>query len=572
MPTEQRSLDWRGVVQYGGLLLIIALCGLGAFQFYELASVYSLIENTRLVSVPLVDVSAEDAQAQMIRMDALLLSAGGMKFWGIGAVVAAGVIALCVALASIMMDRKERQQDAVIQNQTYQAQKMEAVRRLAGGLTHDFNNVLAAINGYAEFLIEDLRDQPAEQGFAKKIMAAAKQAREYIDQIQLFSRRNDVGMDVVDFTDVVKASVETLTAQSGGAIDIRYEQLINAEALHVRGSAAQLKVAISHICRNALDEMGSGHVGNKTQFDKNTLTIALGYADLEPFEAAGLVVQNEAAVSSVPRVRFSESQKKGSSCLTVGQIVKELHYISVTITDTGFGMSRSVMEHAFEPFFTTKPMNKGTGIGLSVVQGVVEHHRGAMRIESTMGQGTRVTLLLPRVPEESDFEALVHREEGRNSRTQTARILLVEDLRTVREMAEKMLVRLGHDVVTALNGRHALDILERYNEQWPFDLIFSDHAMPQMDGLELAEHCAERFPDLKFIMVSGYSREKMHDILNHYPSVSAVLRKPITRDVLKAEIDRALQGVALHGGRSTPEDDTQGPANDGKNKNTSHAA
>jgi len=429
-------------------------------------------------------------------------------------------------------DRKHHENERqALQNQFYQAQKMEAIGRLAGGVAHDFNNILAAINGYTGFLIEDLDDRPDEQKFAQKIMAATQQAKKLVDQILTFSRRNDTAEQIVDVVDVLHENISMIQASSMSSIDIQEKRSL--DSAYVQGNATQVSQAIMNLCVNALDAMEDKHGVLKVEvksFDPSYLR------KLGMIEAGGLPQEYS------PIVRIEDGKQSGQTLLMLGSVEQGQPYVCLSIADTGSGITREVMENVFEPFFTTKAIDKGTGLGLSTVQGVVVQHRGAMVIDSIVGLGTRFNLFFPiakNIVEETAAE--VSTQEY--IQFDDTRVLLVEDQDTVRDMMEKMLQRMDLNVISVPNGARALEVLRSYQETRPFDLIITDHAMPHMTGLELAQECSSLFPDLPFIIASGYSREKLQQCMHDYPSIKAVLRKPVGKEDMKNKIYEALGGV-----------------------------
>ena len=198
-------------------------------------------------------------------------------------------------------------------------------------------------------------------------------------------------------------------------------------------------------------------------------------------------------------------------------------------------MSKAVMEHVFEPFFTTKPVEKGTGLGLSTVHGVISAHRGALKIDSALGQGTRFELYFPLSEEEQGEQ---NAEEMQMINDGGQNILLVEDQDNVREMTTRMLERLGYEVATATNGLEAMDMLRKMPNY--FHLVITDQNMPKMTGIELIEQAYIDHPDLPFILLSGYSEQKLQDIIQEHPSVRAILRKPIAKADLETKLAQVL--------------------------------
>ena len=439
-------------------------------------------------------------------------------------------------------DKKQHETERqALQSQFYQAQKMEAIGRLAGGVAHDFNNILAAINGYTGFLIEDLSDRPEEQKFANKIMAATQQAKKLVDQILTFSRRNDTAAQAVDMVDILRENISMIKASSMSSIDI--QETLSLSNAYIEGNATQISQAVMNLCVNALDAMEGNH---------GVLKVEVKSFDPSYLRKLGMIEAGSLPKEYSPIVRIEDGKQVEQTLLMMGSVAQGKPYISLSISDTGSGISREVMENVFEPFFTTKSVNKGTGLGLSTVQGVVVQHRGAMVIDSIVGLGTRFNLFFPLVQRELET-AMKEPETQEHIQFDDTRVLLVEDQETVRDMMEKMLQRMDLSVISVPNGARALEVLRTYQESRPFDLIITDHAMPHMTGLELAQECSSLFPDLPFIIASGYSKEKLQQCMQDYPSIKAVLRKPVGKEDMKSKIYEALGGAASQSGRDNQE-------------------
>jgi signal transduction histidine kinase len=415
---------------------------------------------------------------------------------------------------------------AQLQEQFYQAQKMEAVGRLAGGIAHDFNNILAAINGYAEFLVEDLEPENPSRQFAVNILQAGQQARSLVDQILAFSRRKTMETERMDIVQPLLESLSMLEASLPKSIDVMTD--IQLEHVSVRGNATQISQVIMNLCVNAKDAMAE---------DKGELRLSLKRADIDdyrPFDIVGTEPQADEVESNLP-IRI-EDVSSGRSRLFLGNFTEGMDYVCLNITDTGSGMSRAIMERIFEPFFTTKPVEQGTGLGLATVHGVLTVHKGVMIIDSTIGQGTSFEIFLPMIKEEegSPVVDLPDMDDGSGS----GRVLLVEDQPHVADMLVNMLERLGYDAHVCKTGLEALDVLREAPGAW--DLVITDQNMPKMTGLELVVQAHFDFPDLPFILLSGYSEDKLQEIMQKHPAIKAILRKPVSKSVLGRTIRAVL--------------------------------
>lgn len=411
-----------------------------------------------------------------------------------------------------------------MQEQLAQAQKMEAIGRLAGGIAHDFNNIIAAINGYAEFLKEDLEDGSATQKFATNIMQAGRQATALVDKILTFSRRHDNVFETMDVSIPLHETLSMLEATLPKTIELHTDiQLPNAK---IEGNTTQISQMIMNLCVNARDAM---------ETDKGSIHVTLAPympAQEAPFE---MLSEKLPDPQGSPWTKIFEGEKEGQTILQMGTIARDHEYVRLSVADTGSGISLPVMEHVFEPFFTTKDVHKGTGLGLAAVHGSVTAHRGALIINSVLGHGTRFDLLFPLSTadvNEDEFDASVELPPGHGV------ILLVEDQEDVRDMTATMLERLGYDVVAAENGMDALDELRENPDK--FSLVLTDQNMPKMTGVELVTEAQYDFPDMPFVLLSGYSESKLQELMLENTSVKAVIRKPVSQKALGLHLAKIL--------------------------------
>ena len=420
-------------------------------------------------------------------------------------------------------------ENKALEDQFYQAQKMEAIGRLAGGIAHDFNNILAAMNGYAEFLTDDLEDNSPQHKFATSILQAGQQARDLVDQMLAFSRRKESAKDSLDLTIPVHETLSMLQATLPKTIEVQTQ--IEVAHAPVSGNANQIAQVIMNLCVNAKDAIEDEH---------GMLTVGLDLVHSSGADMPDILVDDMEAVEKTPPIRFEEPEP-GRTRLLLGQMVRDSDYVCLSVEDTGSGMSKIIMEHIFEPFFTTKPVDKGTGLGLATVHGVIAGHQGAMVIDSTLGKGTRFDLFFPAAEEitkkaSADKKAPMVKTDG-------ARILLVEDQDSVRDMLLHMLERLGYETSSCTSGLEALDVLRE--NPGAFDLVLTDHNMPKMTGLELAQQIQYDFPALPFILLSGYSQEKLQNLMQENPAIKAILRKPIAKNTLAQKIQAVLSGQRI---------------------------
>jgi two-component system cell cycle sensor histidine kinase/response regulator CckA len=370
------------------------------------------------------------------------------------------------AVALAIKDNKEADR---LKRQVAQATKMQAVGQLAGGVAHDFNNILTAILGYCDLML--MRHTPGDSDYddIQQIRSNSNRAAGLTRQLLAFSRQQTLRPQVLQLPDVISEVSTLLKRLIGEKIELVVKHGRNLGA--VRADPGQLEQVIVNLAVNARDAMEASGGGRCT-----------------------LTLQTYAVIPE-------EVRRLGSDILPPGE------YTALKVSDTGTGMSPAVLAKIFEPFFTTKEVGKGTGLGLSTVYGIVKQSGGFIFAESEEGEGTRFTIYLP-----------VHRAEatkpannGKPKETATelwgsGTILLVEDEAMVRAVAERALTRHGYTVLSAENGEAALEILAREAQ---VDLMISDVVMPTMDGPTTVREARKTRPDLPVLFISGYAEEQL---------------------------------------------------------------
>ncbi len=371
-----------------------------------------------------------------------------------------------------------------------QAEKMEAIGRLAGGIAHDFNNLLAAIMGYTELALMDLTPGPPASSLAEAL-TAARRARDLVLQILTFSRHDDARRTETDLGRVVQESGRLLRASIPATIEIRVR---TQPGCVIAGNATQLQQVLLNLGANAEHAMRATGGG--------VLEITL---TREVLDEAG--AQRFAGVAPGPVARLE-------------------------VRDTGAGMPERVRERAFDPFFTTKPVGEGTGMGLSVVHGIITSHGGAVTVESEPGRGTTFTLVFPCVAAEQARPSTAPYAAFSAIPKAQGRVLVVEDEAAIGRMFRRLLGRLGYDVEVFENGSDALDRFRA--DPARFDVVITDLTMPGMTGDDLAVELLRMRPDLPVVLATGYgpslSTERVREL-----GIVAVLRKPLTvRELVEA--------------------------------------
>jgi two-component system, cell cycle sensor histidine kinase and response regulator CckA len=397
--------------------------------------------------------------------------------------------------AAVLLLLKDNSEEAKLKRQVAQATKMQAVGQLAGGVAHDFNNILTAIIGHCDLML--MRHTPGDSDYddIQHIKSNSNRAAGLTRQLLAFSRQQTLRPQVLQLPDVISEVSHLLKRLLGETVQLVVKHGRNLGA--VRADPGQLEQVIINLAVNARDAMLATGGG--------TLTIQT-YA-----------------------VRADQVAEIGSEILPIAD------YTAVSVSDTGCGIPPSVLGKVFEPFFTTKEVGKGTGLGLSTVYGIVKQSGGFIFADSRVGEGTRFTIYLPVHAEEAKAAAAPVQPGPTNELWGSGTVLLVEDEVTVRTVAERALTRHGYTVITADNGADALEVLGRGEE---IALLISDVVMPEMDGPAMVREARRSRPDLPVLFMSGYAEEQLRksiDIEN-----VAFLPKPFSVQELAEAARRAL--------------------------------
>lgn len=380
-----------------------------------------------------------------------------------------------------------------LEDQLLQAQKLESVGRLAGGIAHDFNNMLTAINGYSDLTLRKLKDDDPLRANIQEIKKAGERSALLTSQLLAFSRQQMLVPVTLDINDVITDTTAMLRRLIGE--DIELATSLGPKGGSVKADPGQLSQIIMNLAVNARDAMESG----------GKLTI----------ETSNVFLDDEYAKDHIGVLPGA--------------------YVTLSVSDTGSGMTPETQQRMFEPFFTTKDVGKGTGLGLATVYGIVKQSGGNIVTYSELGHGTSVKVYLPRVAAQRVVPSSVAPVRELFSGTET--ILLVEDEEVVRHLSRKILESRGFNVLQAENGYAALKLLEK--EKPLIDLLFTDVVMPQMGGRELAEHLTEKMPNLKVLFTSGYTDDAVvrHGILS---TGANFIQKPFTLEALLKKVRELL--------------------------------
>ncbi len=381
----------------------------------------------------------------------------------------------------------------LLQQQLVQAQKMEAVGRLAGGIAHDFNNLLTVISSYSDLLLEDLaRDDPRRDD-VEQVRKAAEGAAALTRQLLAFSRQQVLQPRVVSLNVVVGDLRKMLQRVIGEDVD--FATILAPDLRAVKADVGQIEQVLMNLAVNARDAMPTG---GKLTVETTNVELDTDYTRTHHAAAAG-------------------------------------HFVMLAVTDTGTGMDEATQAKIFEPFFTTKGPGKGTGLGLATVYGIVKQSGGFVWVYSEVGHGTSFKIYLPQVAEAADAHRAQAPASAMSRGTET--VLVVEDAPAVRAVTRQVLERQGYTVIEAAGGDAALQLAAAH--AGPIHLLLTDVVMPGLSGRQVAERLAIRRPEMRVLYASGYTDDSIvrHGILEEG---IAYLQKPFTPESLARKVRTVL--------------------------------
>ncbi|MEI7685715.1 MAG: response regulator [Planctomycetota bacterium] len=393
----------------------------------------------------------------------------------------------------IVRDITERK---TLEQSLRQAQKMEAFGQLAGGVAHDFNNLLTIISGYSEIILPTFMANDPRRQHLKAVHDASERAVGMTRQLLAFSRKSIVEPRVMDLNTVVQETAKMLRRMIGE--DVTLTTLLGSQPMSIKADPSQMDQILLNLAVNARDAMPRG----------GKLTIETAQVELDD-----------------EYVRHHLDARPG-------------HYVSLQVSDTGYGMTPEVKARIFEPFFTTKEVGKGTGLGLATVFGIVKQSDGSISVYSEVGMGTTFKILLPAVDDLAASPAekpVVTGSPGKET------ILFVEDEENIREFTRHILESNGYVVLTANNGKEAIEIFDA--SQAAIDLVLTDVVMPEMGGRELVDHLRQKSPGIKVVFTSGFTDDAMirYGILQ---SAGTFLQKPFSPNNLVRKVRETLDAPA----------------------------
>ncbi|MGD0231173.1 MAG: PAS domain S-box protein [Syntrophorhabdales bacterium] len=385
---------------------------------------------------------------------------------------------------------REMNERAKTEEQLRQAQKMEALGTMSGGIAHDFNNLLAAIIGFTELVADHAAKGSRDERHLARIMESSLRGRDLVRQMLTFSRRAEQEKKPLSLSSIVKESVKLVRATTPTTISIKVDTL--SESGLILADPTQMQQVIVNLCTNAAHAMRE---------KGGTLDVQVNNHNVSP----------------------SDGNPHG---------IKPGLYTRLTVRDTGIGMSADIMDKIFDPFFTTKKLGEGTGLGLSVVHGIVKQSSGHITVESEPGRGSTFTVYLPKVKGEVEADEVSDEEIP----TGSERILFVDDEEALVEMGEDILAELGYEVASRMSSWEALALFKVDPSR--FDVLITDQTMPEMTGVELAKEILALRADMPIIMCTGFSYT-VNEMSAKAAGIKAFAMKPLT----KREIARTIRKV-----------------------------
>ncbi len=405
---------------------------------------------------------------------------------------AESILSVLTARVAVEMERMDKEkQSHELSQRLQQSQKMEAVGQLAGGIAHDFNNILGGILGYTDLAISKTQSNKEVVNYLNKVMGAGERAKDLVSQILLFSRQNPESKVVIPLKPVINEAIELLRATLPSSIEIKVD--LKDDTIPVFADPTKIHETIMNLCTNAAYAM-----------DKKGI-ISIEYREVQ------LLNDIEGRLGPI---------KSGS-------------YSLINIRDSGCGMSEEVVNHIFEPYFTTKEIGKGTGMGLSVVFGIMQSHEGNIQVETKINEGTVFKVYIPKTEETVTIESEEEISIPRGDET----IIFVDDEEMLVDMSTITLKGLGYTVHPFTSSRKALAFFK--SDPRSIDLIITDHTMPNMSGLELARELLAIRGDIPIVLCTGYSDTKYESQVLKV-GIHSFLTKPIRKNEIAFKIRSLL--------------------------------
>ena len=414
-------------------------------------------------------------------------------------------------VGAINFNRRERSameaQQRLQQAREAQSRRLDALGRVAGGVAHDFNNILGAILGFARLLAQDLAQGSLQHQFVQRILAASERGRVLVEQVLASTRGGGQERKIVDLRQIVRQSEHLFSASFAGSTSVRFHY--DEDALPVLGDEARLGQLVANLCLNAHEAL-CGQPG----------TVAV-------------------EVTRVPRGELASLKTAAPDERIFGEIEPSCDIARLQVSDSGEGISGDILDRIFEPFFTTKGRQQGTGLGLAVVHGVVESHSGVCHVLSRPGGGTRFRVYLPLVKSASPEPAIP--AVAAETITGRERVLIVDDEPDIVDTLTLGLERLGYETVGVTDPLEALMAFREAPQA--FDVVVTDQVMPGMRGVDLARQMKLIRPDIRIVLCTGYS-DNIDEAIARQAGVDAFHHKPADALLIAPSIRRLMDGPA----------------------------
>jgi signal transduction histidine kinase len=391
--------------------------------------------------------------------------------------------------------KKAEKEQSKLQSRLIQAQKMESVGRLAGGVAHDFNNMLSIISGNAEMVLEELDQDSDVADHLQEILKATRRSIDLTRQLLAFARKQTIAPQLLNLNDTIEGMLKMLRRLIGEDIDLKW---LPAEGLWtVKMDPTQIDQIMANLCANARDCI-QGQSGGE------------------------IIIETD-------NVSITETNFSGREGVRPGE------YVMIAVSDSGCGMTRETLQNLFEPFFTTKDLGKGTGLGLATVYGIVQQNQGFVNVYSEPNMGSTFKIYLPKY---ADLRAEPRPlEEAPAEKGGGETILLVEDETGILQMTTRLLERIGYTVLATSSPREAIRIAQTHPGR--IDMLMTDVVMPEMSGRQLVQHLTEIMHDMKYLYSSGYT----DNVIAHHGVLEEgihFINKPYTRQQLATKIREVL--------------------------------
>ncbi len=390
--------------------------------------------------------------------------------------------------------KKAEKEKMELELQLSRKQKMEAVGTLAGGIAHDFNNILGAMQGYLELSLDDVPEDHPVRDHLNQMVSCVDRAAKLVKQILTFSRKDqqEQEKEPVRISSIIKEVLGMLRSSLPATIKI--SRKIHADSSMVLADSTQIHQVLVNLCTNASHAMR---------------------------ENGGLLEV------SLEDVNLKSETRIGDEHLKPG------NYVKLSVSDSGHGIEKEIVERIFEPFFTTKGVHEGTGLGLSVVHGIIKSHDGAITVSSTPGEGTTFVIFLPKIESGDLKESKSSEETTKDSEL----ILLVDDEEMIINSTKQILERLGFEVIAKTSSIDALEAFQEEPEK--FDLVFTDQVMPNLTGTQLSEKLLSIRPDISIILCSVFPEDVCPEELERI-GIKEFLAKPISMQKINKIIRKVL--------------------------------